>query len=463
MPQQPSNSVSGWTPVDESTAPSGWTPVDDPGKQPSAWDVLTQPTEKTDQEYLSYRGPAGVAGATVKGLDDVGRGVLGALSGAWNTVRHPIDTAKGIADLPSQAAQVPGAIKDINASPDPLGTYANAAQDTASQGAGQALVALGTEGVGRAASKAAPYVGPVSKALVKGYVKKVIPPEVGQAVKAVKATNEVKRGAIANAFNPATSEARTLPGQNPPEVIAPPTPKTAAPIPRRSGLALPPAPKGAELSDLPATGAQPAAQTGEALGQVKRGSIAAAFKDPGAPYPETPPKQVMQGSSLLYGPKPIEDPAAGLGSIPVKRGAVAEQMQPPQPQPIQRGSLRQMVDNIGNKVGEELKASPPPNPKQPIYQRGSLSQSMEGATDVPEGHTPHQSSAMRSSMYDSGAKEFHARMTSGDTTYVYGDVAPEEAEAFNSAESKGKAYQQMKSGHPLVAKIVNGKRVAVKP
>lgn len=187
--------------------------------------------------------------------------------------------------------------------------------------------------------------------------------------------------------------------------------------------------------------------------------------NPGAPEPVTPPKEVLQASSLYRGAKQVEDPAAGLGQIPVKRGSLAEQMKPQEPaaQPIQRGSLRQMVDEIGNQVGKELKASPPPNPKQPIYQRGSLANAMKGESDLPQGHTAHQSSALRSSMYDSGAKEFHARMTSGDTTYVYGDVSPEEADAFNSADSKGKAYQQIKSGHPLVAKIVNGKRMSVKP
>lgn len=118
--------------------------------QPSTWDVLTQPTEKTDKEYLGYTGPAGVAGATIKGMNDVARGTGDAITGMWNMVRHPIDTAKGVAALPAQAAQVPGAVRDINASPDPLGQYAQAAQDTASQGAGQALTALGTAGIAKA-------------------------------------------------------------------------------------------------------------------------------------------------------------------------------------------------------------------------------------------------------------------------------------------------------------------------
>lgn len=111
--------------------------------QPSTWQVLTQPTAKTDAEYGGYRGAAGVAGATIKGLDDVARGTQGALEGLYNTVRHPIETIKGMAALPAQAAQVPGVIRDINALPDPTGTYLNAAQDTASQGAGQALIAIG--------------------------------------------------------------------------------------------------------------------------------------------------------------------------------------------------------------------------------------------------------------------------------------------------------------------------------
>jgi len=41
-------------------------------------------------------------------------------------------------------------------------------------------------------------------------------------------------------------------------------------------------------------------------------------------------------------------------------------------------------------------------------------------------------------------------------------VSPEEAQSFTEAESKGKAWQAIRS-NPLVAKIVNGKRLAVQP
>jgi len=128
-------------------------PPSAPVTQPTFMQVLTQPTDKTDKEYGGYTGPAGVAGATIKGLDDVGRGAQDAVTGTWNILRHPIDTVKAAANLPLQAAQVPAAIHDINQSPDPTGSYLQAAQDTAAQGAGQALLAVATAGAGKAAGK----------------------------------------------------------------------------------------------------------------------------------------------------------------------------------------------------------------------------------------------------------------------------------------------------------------------
>jgi hypothetical protein len=71
--------------------------------------------------------------------------------------------------------------------------------------------------------------------------------------------------------NPAlTSEARTLPGQISPEVIYPPV-KTAAPIPRRSGLALPAAPE----VEPPATSAAPVEQTAAARAATSEPAAAA--------------------------------------------------------------------------------------------------------------------------------------------------------------------------------------------
>lgn len=106
--------------------------------------------------------------ATLSGVQSIGRGMRDTAQGIVNTVRHPIDTLKGIAQLPSQVAQVPGAIRDINASPDPLGTYAKVGQETAGQGVGQAAAALATEGLARGINSAA-NSGAVSSAARRMY------------------------------------------------------------------------------------------------------------------------------------------------------------------------------------------------------------------------------------------------------------------------------------------------------
>lgn len=142
--------------------------------QPSAMQVLTQPTDKTDNEYLGYKGLAGVVGATVHGLSKVASSTVDAVKGAISATspipKTPGETAaaavlpgvgpalyrmtrgaaQGAVQGPSQIGQAYGAVKDIDASSDPLGTYANIAEDTAAQGAGQAITAMGTEGAMRA-------------------------------------------------------------------------------------------------------------------------------------------------------------------------------------------------------------------------------------------------------------------------------------------------------------------------
>ncbi len=47
------------------------------------------------------------------------------------------------------------------------------------------------------------------------------------------------------------------------------------------------------------------------------------------------------------------------------------------------------------------------------------------------------------------------------TTYVYGEVTPEQSEMFHAAESKGMAAKSIKDNNVLVAKIVDGKRIPV--
>lgn len=184
-------------------------------------------------------------------------------------------------------------------------------------------------------------------------------------------------------------------------------------------------------------------------------------ENPGAPLPEMPPMEVRQAAALYRGAQQVHDPAAGLGQIPV-RGSIAKSMNQSQPAPVQRGSLRQMIDDIGTGIEKGTGASPPPNPKAPIYQRGTLAQpTQEGTSSVLEGHTPVNSSWIKSYKYDPTTREFEMAPKSG-TPVRLGDVSPEEAQAFGEAKSQGKAWQQIKN-NVLVAKRINGRWVAAKP
>jgi len=109
---------------------------------------------------------------TLSGVQSIGRGFRGIARGIGQTISHPIDTAEStvdsIAELPGQIKEVPNAIHDINQSADPVGAYAKVAQDTAGQGAAQALTAIGTEG----AAKLAPEVAtPVASRLYRSALK----------------------------------------------------------------------------------------------------------------------------------------------------------------------------------------------------------------------------------------------------------------------------------------------------
>ena len=189
-------------------------------------------------------------------LGSLARGVVGGVKSGYNTLREALrawnDPQAEVGDtvLPRpQVEQVPGAIRDINASADPLGTYAKAAQETASQGAGAALTALGTEGLSRGVSAVSDVpVGRLAKAVgggVKGAAGKV--PILGPVARgAYHGALESWRGSAPPEapINPAlTTPSRTLPGMNPPEVVRP----TSQPIPPRSGLMLPAAPEPGSL------------------------------------------------------------------------------------------------------------------------------------------------------------------------------------------------------------------------
>jgi len=81
---------------------------------------------------------------------------------------------------------------------------------------------------------------------------------------------------------------------------------------------------------------------------------------------------------------------------------------------------------------------------------------------VAEGHTPVESTAIRSYKYDPAAQELHVTTHDG-ITHVYGEVSPDQAEEFQNAESKGRAWKDIRDSSPKVAKVINGQRMASKP
>jgi hypothetical protein len=105
---------------------------------------------------------------------------------------------------------------------------------------------------------------------------------------------------------------------------------------------------------------------------------------------------------------------------------------------------------------------------QPLQPNVPLRQQIPTTTAakaLPVSQSKIESSVISNYRYDPDAEELHV-VTKGNpsTTYVYGDVSQTQADAFENASSKGKAWAQFKQqSSPLIAKIVNGKRVPVRP
>lgn len=177
---------------------------------------------------------------------------------------------------------------------------------------------------------------------------------------------------------------------------------------------------------------------------------------PGAPEPAAPPAEVLQARGLATGGMPTPpSPARALGDIPVRNAtsqpAALEPSSAP-PVDVSRKAVGQAVDQS---LGVE-----PLKPNVPLREQvpSRLAPKAEPATP------PKESSVIKSHVYDPQARELHITTHSNpNTVYVYGDVDPEQVTPFETG-SKGKAWAAFKQqSSPLVAKIVNGTRVPVKP
>jgi hypothetical protein len=433
-----------------------------PAKQPSAWQVLTQPTDKTDKEYLGYTGPAGVVGATVHGLSDVARGTIAAAKGAagmFDPRTQPGENAftklpivRGILPLlnaAKQIPQIPAAVKDINQSSDPTGAYLNAAQDTASQGAGQALMAIAAE------------AAPKALAGTSEIVKRTVPPVVRGVAKGTNTLLEKAPGYVGAAAGAAAGHATHVPGgATAGALLGAGLGKELLPQLRVPGedFGLP-KPTYPDMRTSPAD-----APTGEFVDSAPaQPETSAPFAPAQVVEPKLLPSQASGASRRVPGeiaPEDVNAPDAStlagkqgirvvLPGKPKLLAAAPEEMATAQP--TAAPPVNTAPSALANLLNRGLGYEPPPKPipGKPIYQRPTAS-STSPAPSVPEGMTPVQSAGMRAYSYDAPSQTFTAQWPDG-TLHKYGEVTPEEVQAFESAKSKGRALLDIKNNHVHVA------------
>ncbi len=424
-------------------------------KQPSTWDVLTQPTDKTDKEYLGYTGPAGVAGATIHGLNDVARGTVSAVKGAVNTFDPRVQPGentltanplvrilRGLYGVAKQVPQIPAAVRDINQSVDPTGRYLDAAQDTASQGAGQALTAIGTEALPKAVAGAGEIV------------KRTVPPLVRGVARGTNALLEKAPGYVGGAAGAAVGHATHIPyggtvggilGAGLGKELLPrlrvPGEEFGLPKPTYPGAPLPASPPTGEFVDTP-TEAQPPTAPSQVV-EPKLLPATASGVSRRMPGEIAPEDVSAPDASTLGGRKGIRIVIPGPPKLLPAASATEEAVATPQAATPIVDTSRAAVGDLLNK-GLGYEPPPKPVPGKPIFMRPKPVAAP--AVPVPEGMTPVESSGMRAYSYDEPSQTFTAQWPDG-SLHRYGEVTPKEVEAFKAADSKGRALLQIKNNH----------------
>jgi len=196
----------------------------------------------------------------------------------------------------------------------------------------------------------------------------------------------------------------------------------------------------------------------------------------GAPNPEAPAPELLQANALSKGgAAPPPEPASALSTVPVQPKIPLRPISELPPQAVHQAlqevgpqatiaAVTERANNIA-KLGDLLNqglGGKALEPNVPLKNQGGIITPTEPQTGIPEGHTPVESSALKSYKYDPETREFET-MTQGGQGYVHAEISPEQAAAFKAADSKGKAWQAIRQNGTLVAKIVNGKRIPVKP
>jgi len=114
---------------------------------------------------------------------------------------------------------------------------------------------------------------------------------------------------------------------------------------------------------------------------------------------------------------------------------------------------QQLNDALGGKTAAER--------RPPCATRGS-------ALPARRGHFPSRRFSLQTTRRHSKATSTIPRPASLSPSrraaqhYVHGDVTPEAAKVFEDADSKGRAWQDIRKNGTLVAKVVNGSRVPIR-
>jgi hypothetical protein len=121
--------------------------------------------------------------------------------------------------------------------------------------------------------------------------------------------------------------------------------------------------------------------------------------------------------------------------------AATTEVQPAAAAPV-KVTQSKIADLVGRGLGNE--PAPKPVPGKPIYSRPTPTPAT--APTVPEGMTAVKSNGMRAYSYDAPTQTFTAQWPDG-SLHRYGEVTPEEVQAFEAAESKGRALLEIKNNH----------------
>lgn len=389
------------------------------------WDTLgAPPKDKTEAAMFTLGGPTLVP-------------VYRTLVGAGHSIK--------------EATQIASAVHDINNSSDPAGTYAKVLQETAGQGAAQALTALATEGVIKVAPKVV-EAGSAAAGKVADTVRNITPKHVAAGVGG---TAGAYGGAHIPGFGGAGGVTGAAIGAERGAALAERLLGERANVPLfPKKTPIPPTVPGAGAAeDLEGVSSPQTEAAGEVPPEAQPVETASPEPAPPAAPPELPAgfqsvAQAPPGSANnpFQAPPQVEAPPAVAlpqESLPVAAAPQTEAA------PAKLDQL--LSDALGGKKLE---------PNVPLKNQTAVTPTTKPAaaaakSEIPAGFTPVKSSVLKAYKYNSATQEFDGITNTGQV-YRHAEVTPDQFQKFESADSKGKAWNELRNNATPLGKVNNG-------